>query len=505
MSDQLLATRTLAEPRFHTPRSTRETRGGRVQLLAKAKGKPLMPWQRDAIDVAREVDPATGENWYDKVLVTVQRQSGKTFLIGNEADEVCISKRGARTWFTQQTGKHAGTWMREEHFLALAEAAPLLGEEGAASCRYRLSRRAGAEGVVWKGTGGTFYAFPPNRDAMHSKQSDRTFVDEAWAFDAEQGAELRQAIRPTMNTRPGAQLWIVSAAGDASSAYLEEELAQARLLVNDPASRIALVDYGLRDDEDPEDLDAVLRRHPAYGYTITRRAIEAARAEFANDPGGWARAYGNVPTKARDSLWPDNVWTECGMGLAPAPERYGVAFDVTPMGERAAVAAAWRDHRHHAIGQLVETLGDGTAAPVRELPELLVQLASSRRLPIDYDPRSPGCLAVVDAVAQLVAEDRRLRDLVELRAVPVANYAAACVQLSKAVFGREFHHANQAELTEATQNATTSTAMDGGFCWARKKSTGSIAELVAVTLAVRAFDTLPAPRRKPVASAGRRR
>jgi hypothetical protein len=167
------------------------------------------------------------------------------------------------------------------------------------------------------------------------------------------------------------------------------------------------------------------------------------------------------------------------------------------------VAAAWRDHRQHAIAQLVETFANGN---LRELPELLVQLASSRRAPIDYDPRSPGVLGVVDAVAQLLADpdNRRLRDLVELRPVPVANYAAACVDLSKAVFAREFHHANQAELTEATQNATTSSAMDGGFCWARKKSTGSIAELVAATLAVRAFDTLPAPKRKPTASVGRR-
>lgn len=497
------ATRTLAEPRFHTPRSTRDTRGPQVALIARRKGKPLMPWQVDAVDVAREVDPATGENWYDTVLVTVQRQSGKTFLIGNLADQVCMTRRGARTWFTQQTGKHASTWMREEHFLSLAEAAPLLGAEGTAACRYTLSRRAGTEGVAWKHTGGTFYAFPPNRDAMHSKQSDATFVDEAWAFDAEQGAELRQAIRPTMNTRPGAQLYIVSAAGDANSAYLEEYLARARLLVNDPTSRIAIVDYGLRDDEDPEDLDVILRRHPAYGYTITRHAIEAARTEFATDPGGWARAYANIPTKARDSLWPDNVWTECGQGLAPVPERYGVAFDVTPLGDSAAVAAGWRDHRHHSTGQLVETFGNGQ---LRELPELLIQLASSRRAPIDYDPRSPGVLDVVDAVAKILAqpESRRLRDLVELRAVPTANYAAACVSLSKAVFAREFHHAHQAELTEATQNATTSSALDGGFCWARKRSTGSIDALVAVTLAVRAFDTLPAPKRKPVGSVGRR-
>lgn len=487
------------QPRAHTARNySRPTRGPQVSKIAQAKsGQPHMPWQRDGVDVALELDPDTGLYWYDTVVMTVQRQAGKTKVVGDVADHRCLTTRAARTWFTQQTGKHASTWMREEHFQALAAAAPLLGEEGTPACRYQLSRRAGAEGVFWKPTRSSFYAFPPNRDAMHSKQSDLTVVDEAWSFDAEEGAELRQAIRPTLNTRPGAQLWIVSAAGDANSAYLDEYLARARLGVLDPNSRIALVDYGIPDEADPEDLQAILDAHPAYGYTIDLRAIQAAREDFAKDPGGWARAYGNRPTRARDSIWPTDVWTDCGGPQLDPPERVGYAFDVTPLGDSCAVGSTWRDQTSGKVH--VDLVDEPT---VRELPQLLIDLAHRRRVPIEYDPRSPGNLSVVDAVARIVEDDRLTP--VELRAVPQGNYAAACVELARHVFARSLKHSHQAALTEATENATSTPALDGGYTWSRKRSSGTIAPLVAVTLALHAFDTLPKQLPKAQVYGGRR-
>jgi hypothetical protein len=487
-----------AEPREHTRRNySRPTYGPQVGQLGLAKsGKPHMPWQSLATEVALEVDTDTGLLWYDTVVVTVQRQAGKTKLIGDVADHCCMTTPRARTWFTQQTGKHASTWMREEHFQALADAEQLLGPEGSPGCAYKLNRRAGTEGVQWKRTRSTFYAFPPNPAAMHSKQSDKTFVDEAWYFSQEQGQELRQAIRATFNTRPGAQLWIVSAAGHAGSAYLDEYLARARLAVHDPNSRVCFIDYGIADDEDPEDFDAILRAHPAHGYTINRQAIAAAREDFKKDPAGWARAYGNRPTRARDSVWPEALWTELGQGAIEPPDRIGYAFDVTPLGDACAVSSAWRD------GDLA-TVDHVDSPPVRELPELLIALAHKRGVPIDYDPRSVAALSVVDAVAQLVERDN-LRP-VELRAVPQNAYAAACVELSRLVFARQLVHFHQDELTQAQANATKSPYADGGFGWARKTSSGSIAALVAATLAIRAFDTLPAAPRKPVVSGGRRR
>src|SRR5699024_9295773 len=191
----------------------------------------------------------------------------KTKLEGDVADHRCLTLPRARTWITMQSGKAVDEWMREEHFTNLASA-PIFGVPGTASCRYQLSKRAGSVGVKWPARGSTFTTFPPRRDALHGKQGDLVIVDEAWVHDAVTGADLRQAIRPTMNTRPGAQLWIVSTEGDDSSSYLEDYITLGRESLGREDTRVCFIDYGIPDDADPEDLDVVAKHHPAYGHTI---------------------------------------------------------------------------------------------------------------------------------------------------------------------------------------------------------------------------------------------
>lgn len=294
-----------AEPRHHTPRNlARATLGGVAASVAKANGRPFMPWQRRAADVALELDPTTGLLWYDLVIVRVQRQAGKTELIGAVNTTRALSKRNARLWYTAQKGKDASEWMREEYISRLADAAGLFGKPKTVGCRYLVSLRAGQEAVKWKATGAKFQAIPPTKDAMHGKQSDITTVDEAWFFTAEAGAELRQAIRPTMNTRPGSQLWVVSAGEALDSAYFADYIEIGTLSLADPNSRVCFIDYGIPEGGDPEDLDLVAACHPAVGYTIDRAALEAARVDFSKDPAGWARAYATITTGAREFAFP---------------------------------------------------------------------------------------------------------------------------------------------------------------------------------------------------------
>src|SRR5690625_1016578 len=94
-----------AQPRHHTRRSDRPTRGRAVSIIADAKRAPLMPWQHRAADVALEVDPATGHYWYSIVVVTVPRQAGKTKLESDVADHRCLTTPRGRVWVTMQNGK----------------------------------------------------------------------------------------------------------------------------------------------------------------------------------------------------------------------------------------------------------------------------------------------------------------------------------------------------------------------------------------------------------------
>ncbi len=76
MSAQLSA----AAPRFATERTlSRRSYGNAAFKISRVLGQPLMPWQRQVVDVALEVDDA-GQFVYRDVVLTVPRQQGKTTL-----------------------------------------------------------------------------------------------------------------------------------------------------------------------------------------------------------------------------------------------------------------------------------------------------------------------------------------------------------------------------------------------------------------------------------------
>ena len=477
------------EPRHHTPRSSLPTHGGRVAKVRRAKGSEPMPWQRAAADVALEYDPDTGLNRFGTVIVSVPRQAGKTALEGDVADAACLWRPRVFVRITMQDGKTADEWMREQHFPSL--------EGTIFDGRYRESRRAGSHGPHWLHTKSSFTTFPPTRKALHSKQTDLAFVDEAWAHDAETGRELKQAIRPTMNTRTNAQLWIVSTRGDNRSAYLDEYIARGRASLLDPNSRTCFIDYGIPDGADADDLDVIAAHHPAIGHTINRRSLADAYDEFrdpetgAVDLAGWARAYGNRGTDAVEILFPDTVWTDAARPREDTPDRAGLALDVSPAGDRYAIAAGWRDTNDDGRVEII------AAGPVnRETPALAANIARRRRVPLHVDRRSAATLALVDQFAGLPAHNRP-----EVEFVNVTQFAGACLAMYRGIFADTVHHDNDPDLDNAVRNAVRADAGDGGFVWSRKMSAGSIAELNAATLALRAFEVLPAPRRRAVARA----
>lgn len=485
-----------APPRHHTPRNhARPTNGPGVALIAAAKGRPHMPWQRDALDVALELDPVTGHYWYQIVVITVPRQSGKTTVEGDAADHRCLTKRRARVWITMQNGKTVDSWMREEHHADLAAAA-VFGSPGTPSCRYTKSLRAGEVGVRWPLLGSSFFTFPPKRDALHSKQSDLVIVDEAWIHDAEAGHDLRQAIRPTMSTRDGAQLWIVSTEGDDSSEYLDHYIEMGKRALGDPTARVCLIDYGIPEDADAEDLEVIAAYHPAIGHTITLESLQAAKDDFdasnngAGDPAGWARAYGNRRTRTRTTAIPAEVWAAAGEPMPAVPARAGIALDVTPGGHRAAILAGWRGP--DAVGEeLTAHLEVIYAGPSdRATVDLLVQLARTRRVPLLASKGSYGALEVLDHVARAAPD-------VTIEYTSAPEDAAACATFDRGIRARTIRHPNDPDLDDAVTVATKVPRGDGGFGWGRKDSAGSIAELWGATLAVRAFDRLPVPVAKP--------
>jgi hypothetical protein len=482
------------EPRHHTPRNPdRDTLGGEVAQLAESMGNDPMPWQRLMWDVALELDPDTGLPWYDSGLVTVQRQAGKTFGLGVLAVHRCLRIPRGRAWLTMQAGKDASAWMRDEFHEAIPS-------DWVARGHVTKSLRAGSEGLYFPATRGRFQAFAPKKDAMHSKQSDLTIVDEAWAHDADKGLELEQAIDPTQATRPGAQKIIASTGGDDSSEYLAGALETAIDSLDDPNARTFLVDYGIPDDADPEDLELVARWHPAVGHTIDAGVIVAARRRFRtkvnglwiDDSAGFARAYGNRPTRTRIAAFPPGKWENAGTEFLPRPDRHGLGFDVTPRGDLASAVAAWRLPNGKAVLELMwEPMHPA------ELAVKLITHYRRHRLPLGYDTGGIETLNLADLIA-------RKAKAVNLKGLSVTEYAPAVSTVLASVVNGNLLHFRQPAMNEAAEGAAKIPYRDGGFLWRRAKSRTNIGPIVAGTVALRIFDEMPAASKPRILTPTRR-
>lgn len=484
-----------AAPRFATPRDpAAPTFGPAVARVSATLGAPFMPWQQQVSDVALEVE-RDGSWRYRIVIVTVQRQAGKTTETGAVHIHRALTRPG-RTWFTAQRRQDArDTWLDVAEKVKRSPLGPIA----------KVRKSNGSETVSFPG-GGTFRVFAPAEDALHGKANELVTVDEGWAFDAARGAALEQAIMPTFTTT-GGQLWIVSTAGSALSAWLRGYVERGRAAVRAgqrstvayfewalPDEQIGLVAAGLASDAAPADraaaLAAVLAAHPGAGYTLRVDALEQAAAVMP--PGEFLRAYGNVWTAAEERVIGEHEWAAVCQDSWPPPEvPVALAFDVDVDRSAAAIGAAWRDTPAGPLRVDVVDRRPGTGWLADRLRELRDRW---RPVGIGYD-RMGAALDVADELT---------RGGLELQPTGAREYATACSAFLAAVVDRRLAHPGRPVLDDAVAAAATRPLGDS-FAWSRRISAGSIAPLAAVTVAAYTYDHRPPPPLRPVVVARRRR
>ena len=425
-----------------------------------------MPWQIEAVDVALEIDPDTGRYAYSDVFVKVPRQAGKTLLVGVVAEHRCLSIRDARVWFTAQTGRDAGDWMRDEH-------APLLEAAPALAGRWVKRMSAGAEAIRWPSLGSMFRMFPPQRDALHGKQSDLVFLDEAWAHTADTGDMLMTAIGPTQATRPGAQVWVVSAEGDDASTFLHGWSDRAEAAVEADTGRgLCVISYGVPAGLDATDPEIAARYHPAVGHTIDAAFLVDELGRMG--PAAFARSYGNRRTGARSAVIEPAVWAGLVRPIAPPPaRRVSLGFDVDPDSATASLAAAWRD----AAGRMrVQLRAHGPGV-----------LWLSEAVDEHYLRWSPDCLAYDPGGPAGAAADRLARAGRALMPLSGREYAAACAAFVDTVRAGTIAHDGAGHVADAIAAADRRPVGDA-WIWDRRRAGVPLSPLIALTAAVWAVD-----------------
>jgi hypothetical protein len=424
-----------------------------------------MPWQAYAADVGLEVLPS-GRYAYDLVVVTVPRQSGKTLLDAVVMDHRALGVPAGRVWFTMQRGKDAVDWLVNECWPLHLPLVP----------HVSLRRAAGSEHIRWEPSGGLIRPFPPNREALHSKQSDLVVVDECWSFDLATGIDVDQGIVPTQATRGAPQVWKVSTAGDATSTWWLGTVEAGRAAaLEGRTTGICYLEWSCPDVLDPCDPASWSVYHPAFGRTIGPEAMQAALDMLGVD--GFTRAYGNRWLSTALRVIPLAAWRAARDDdqILPEAGRVALGFDVAVDRSDGAVVAAWRDETGVAHVEVADQ-----RPGVGWLPARLAELVEGwRPVAVVYDAAGPA-LDVADAAG---------RAGLELEGLKARDYAAACLGFLEALIADPpvLRYRNHPAL-DAAANDATRRALGDAWAWGRRQSAGSLAALTAATVAVWGWD-----------------
>ena len=159
-----------------------------VEVVCRAVGTPLLPWQRWAVRVITEKrldDPRRYR--YPDFTVTVERQSGKTTVVRGILLTRAMIYRHRSAFYTAQTGKDATE--RWSDLVQRVEHSPL-------KSGVRVRKAIGTQRLVVVNTESRISPFAPTSESLHGYTPHDVVVDELFSFDDAQGNDLQGAIKP---------------------------------------------------------------------------------------------------------------------------------------------------------------------------------------------------------------------------------------------------------------------------------------------------------------------
>jgi phage terminase large subunit-like protein len=321
-------------PRYGTPRNPdRKTIGGGVGKVMAALGNPPMPWQRDFLAVACEIDPATGLLWYRNVILILPRQGGKTSTSRGKITHRALTTVDALMLYTAQDRNKARKRL-EKNFYNPLKASPLGQYLG------KPRWQAGSEALRWT-TGAELGIDAVGRKTGHGDTLTEAHIDEAYAH---RDTAIEQGITPALITVPGSQKWITSAAGDTDSSFLWNKVEMGRALVDSgQESRTMFWEFSAEEGLDPEDPETALVSHPAIGHTITLDDVQDDVLNSTDKDDAYRAYFGWWPKpKAAPRVIPTEAWESNYVKAEDAPWT-GTPFwtiDTSPDRETTSIAMA---------------------------------------------------------------------------------------------------------------------------------------------------------------------
>ena len=479
-----------AAPKYATPRDPRRrSDGAAIARIAEAMGVPLLPWQRQVLDVATERTAPTernpdGELVHPFVFVTVPRQSGKSTLVWTLVMHRLLTLEPMSTMFyTAQTQQDARRRFRDLEKLTLAS--PF-----ASRIKFRRSMSdTGAEGPARapraggeKLPGPRISTFAPGPNAVHGETPELVILDEVFAHSLETGtAMVDDAIIPAQQTLEGRkQLWLISTAGTSSSGFMRRWVEAGRA---GTMKGLAYFEWSAPAGADLYDPAVIESFHPAVGHLVTAQGLLDSRPA---SPAAWQRAFCNLWVETADPLVDLGHWDALPSTWAlDAPRRADVAigFELEIDGASSSVVAAWRTPAGDPCIHVLHTAPG--SAWVRDY---VTQLQRSWR------PRAIG--------GDNAGPTRRLLDELDVDGVTIerltlGDFTTATDSLLTAAGDGTLHHDGSATLRRGIAGAVLQRTGDASRI-SRQHSSGHVAGLIAAVVALRLYDHADRPLAKPL-------
>ena len=453
-------------PRIATPRTNRPTRGGEVARIAEMLGTPFMPWQRQVVDTALELDDA-GRLAYREVVLGVPRQQGKsTLLVAVMIWRALAWGKRQRIAYTAQTGSAARTKLLDDFAPAMVDS-PLGGFVD------RVYRLAADPSVIFS-NGSRIVALPTTATAGHGQTlSGGGFIDEAFA-DVDDRRE--QAMLPAMATIPEAQLWVVSTAGTDESAYLLRKVQTGRESVAaGETGRTAYFEWSADEDDDPDDPATWAACIPALGRTVAPEVVAHARQTMPD--GDFRRAWLNQWTRNDERVIPATVWDAVQADVAPEG-RVVFAVDITLDRSGASIVAADEEGRIELIDN---------RPGVDWLEGRVAELVDRHKAPVALDAYGPAGM---------------LADVLEGRKITPVRYSTRETCFAAALFYDDIIAGKvavrPAEALTLAVSVAAKKPMGHAWLWARATGSVDLSPLHAATIAYHAAKHRNTPPTRPM-------
>jgi len=452
-------------PRYGTPRQRGwPTRGGLDAQVAGLLGWDLFPWQRLVADVGGEYDPATRLPRHRTVGVSVARQNGKTSIVCVRIARQLIAPRQTVAYTAQDRSIAYTKW--NEHV-------ELLMDTPFAERVERIDRTNHREMLVMRNGGRYMPVTPSARKAARSLSIDLAVIDEAHAHDS---MAVVGALNPTMATRPHAQLWVLSNAGDDRSVLWQHYTQVGRAEADAPGSSMAWFEWCPEPGVALDDRAGWAAANPSMGHP--GGVLEAAIADgmLTMDERTFRREHLNLWVEGADLAAIDPIaWAGCRDDEVEIRRAPVFALEFSPERDRGALVAAG------AVGERIALEVVEHSPDVEYLLARTVEVAARWAGTVILDRTSPA------ASAQPILT----RGKVASRFVSVTEVASACGSFHDAVLAGTIAHRGDHRLNDAVALAAKRNIGDR-WVWQRRAA-GDLSPLGAATLAYWGVLTTPKP------------